>query len=131
MTKLEWSETLGRMLRKDDWDELGVPTSEKLKEAIAAGRTEEALALVDYLVGGARSMHNVLTDWVWALLTWVARTHGEEEAGQALVESAEAWARPRYGFTYEIPAKMSVEERVQQTVEAMHTHLPFNPNGKP
>src|SRR5581483_1221738 len=109
MTKLEWSETLGRMLRKDDWDELGVPTSEKLKEAIAAGRT----------------------DWVWALLTWVARTHGEEEAGQALVESAEAWARPRYGFTYEIPAKMSVEERVQQTVEAMHTHLPFNPNGKP
>lgn len=131
MTHLEWSDTLGRLIRKDDWEQLGVPTQEKLKEAIAAGRTDEALALVDYLVGGVRSMHNVLTDWVWALLTWVAREYGEDEAGRALIDSTAAWARPRYGTTYEIPRNLSVEERVQQTVEAMHTHLPFNPNGKP
>jgi len=131
VSRVEWNEKLGRMVRMDAWDELAVPTHEKLREAIAAGRTEEALALADLLIGTTRSMHHLLTDWCWALLSFIARTQGEEVLGQALEETVATWARPRYGPDYGPVRAMTPEERVRTTVEAMHSHLPYNPSGKP
>ncbi len=49
MVKLEYSEILGRKIRSDDWDELGISTWIKIKEALGDKRLGEAESLVDYV----------------------------------------------------------------------------------
>ncbi len=61
MLKLEHNAVLGRMLRVDDLDTLGISTQTLAEEAIRAGRTDEAIALVDYFHQEMRIMHTIMT----------------------------------------------------------------------
>ena len=78
MTSLLKSKTLGRLIRQDSLEELGVSTWTKIKEAIQSGRQQEAMALVDYLNPEGKRLHDVLCDFIWACETYLADNLGEE-----------------------------------------------------
>ncbi len=76
MIKLEYNAVLGRMLRVDDLETLGISTQTLAEEAIAAGRTEEARALVDYLHQEMRIMHDILVTWLRDIVRYILAHKG-------------------------------------------------------
>ena len=48
MIRLEKSEALQRKIRQDDVAEMGIPTWTLVRQAIQAGRTDEALGFLEY-----------------------------------------------------------------------------------
>ena len=118
MYKLAMSETLGRKIRKEDWAELGIPTWTLLEQAIREQTTNQALELLDYLFNHeVKFMHDVYTDWVYGLLTYIAKTFGEEEVNKAL--RSIPMINPldeRRGAT------VTPEEVMQRLAEAMRAH---------
>ncbi len=78
MIRLEKSEALQRKIRKDDVSELGVPTWMLVRDAIKAGRVDEALELIDYELDRDCAAIDSLTLGRDMLLTRLGR-FGEEE----------------------------------------------------
>lgn len=119
MLNLVKSEKLRRLLREDDWGDLGASTPEKIVEAIDAGRYEEAKALAMYMVPEGKSLHDLFCDWIWDMLTKTAETQGEEGVYRLLRSTQETWMMKR---TWKGLSKMSVEERVYVNAEVMRSH---------
>lgn len=83
MVNLEYSPVLGRVIRLDDLETLGVSTQTLAEEVIAAGRWEEAAALVDYFYDEMRIMHGILTTWIKDILRYiVAHAGATDEAAR-------------------------------------------------
>ncbi len=119
MVKLEFSEVLGRMLRKEGIDGLSIGTPRKIVEAIDAGRLDEAKALVDYFRTEFLVVHDIYVQYVQDLLAFIAKAHGEDQVEAAFRSALGTWFKVRY----EAYNKMSLEERVQLTAEGMRCHL--------
>lgn len=83
MIKLQKSESLGRVIRQDDLDSLGISTWTAIKDAIKAGNNQLAVDLVDYLKIEGKRGHNIICDFVWVMLTYIADNLGEEAVYQA------------------------------------------------
>jgi hypothetical protein len=122
MTQLVYSETLDRKIRKGSWGDLGFSTWDKVEEAIRSGEKERAIELLHYLNHVEnKGVHDVLCDWVYALLTFIAREYGEEALYQSLRYSAEA--RMRVGQRqFNVASKVSMEENIQTKLEALRAH---------
>ncbi len=118
MVRLEYSNVLKRKIRKDPWDEIGVSTWIKIKEAIRAGRLEEAVDLVDYLKPEGRRIHDHMTDIVYGLLNYIAEKMGEEEVEKALRYIGEKVHQPEQDPVL----AMSPEEVAQFRCESFRTH---------
>lgn len=119
MLKLAEIALLGRKVRQDDWAELGQATPELVCQAIDEGRLDDAKALARYAVPEGKALHDLMCDWVWDLLSQVARRFGEEEMHRALRASQSSWMMKR---TWKGFLGMSVAERVQVTAEIMRAH---------
>jgi hypothetical protein len=119
MLKLTDLARLGRAVRQDDWAGLGVPTPERICEAIDQGRYEEAKRLARYTIDEGKGLHDLMCDWIWDLLTRIAERHGEEEMYRSLRASQETWMMKR---TWKAFLGMTVEERVQVTSEIARAH---------
>jgi hypothetical protein len=119
MLKLAEMVKLGRDVRQDDWDELGDATTEKIVEAVEAGRDEDAKALARYIIPEGKVLHDLMCDWVWDLLTQIAKRQGEAEMHACLRDSQSGWMLRR---TWRGFLQLSVEERVQLTAEIMRAH---------
>lgn len=92
MLKLEHNAVLGRLLRTDDLSTLGISTQTLAEEAILAGRTDEAMALVDYFHQEMRIMHGILVTWLTDISRYViARGSREEFAVGASTVLLETW----------------------------------------
>ena len=111
MVRLEMSQVLGRILRKDDLPELGVSTRRLLIEAIQSHRTEEALKLLEYL-NVERAQAPMIIFWIEQMLKFIGDNMGEETLYESLRISAEHW-RDRYEKVPLLPP----EERLQFWVE--------------
>ena len=111
MVRLEMSQVLGRILRKDDLPELGISTRRLLIEAIQSHRTEEALKLLEYLnvEGGAPAQ-----SWLVETLKFIGDNMGEETLYECLRNSGEAFLRERYEKVPLLPP----EERLQFCAES-------------
>ncbi len=83
MVKLEKSAGLGRVIRRDDIEELALPTWTLIRESIRAGKVEEALALLDYCYSETKTLHDGLVSFVDYLLTRLEE-FGAEEIYQTL-----------------------------------------------
>ena len=68
---------LGRPVRQEDIDDLGVPTQTLLSQAIDAGRLDEAKLLAKYTIAESKGLHDLFCDWLWDLLTQIANRFGE------------------------------------------------------
>ncbi len=119
MLKLSEMAKLGRRVRQDDLEDLVRPTQEHINRAIEDGRLAQAQALVDYTIPEGKSLHDLMCDWVWNLLTEIANRHGEEEMYAILRASQAGWMMKR---TWKAFLQMTVEERVQVTAEMMRAH---------
>ena len=78
MIRLEKSEALQRKIRQDDVAEMGIPTWTLVRQAIQAGRTDEALDFLEYGLAENQAMQYQLVAFVDDILTYLARS-GEEE----------------------------------------------------
>jgi hypothetical protein len=78
MVKLEKSEVLGRVIRRDDAEDLAKPTWQLVREAIQAGKTKEALAFLDYAFIETKTVHDSFCTWIEGLSTYVANFREEE-----------------------------------------------------
>ena len=65
MLRLEYVDWLKRNLRRDDWDDLGVPTQEQIVAAIDDGRLEEAKELARYIIPEGKGLHDLFCDWIY------------------------------------------------------------------
>lgn len=119
MLKLAEIAKLGRDLRQDDWDDIGAPTQELIAEAVDDGRLDEAKALGRYMVTEGKALHDLFCDWIWDLLSQVAKRSGEEAMFDVLKDSQSSWMLKR---TWRGFLNLSVEERVQLSAEMMRSH---------
>lgn len=119
MLKLTDLAKTGRKVRQDSTDTLGHSTPSELVAAIERGDKEMAVALAQYVVPEGKSLHDLMCDWIWDLLTKVAERHGEEEMYDLLKESQSTWMMKR---TWKAFLSLTVEERVQLTAEVMRAH---------
>ena len=115
MIRLEKSEALKRKIRQDDAAELAIPTWTLVREAMQAGRINEALDLLEYCRAENERNNDSLTSFVEKTLTHLA-SFGEEETEKIL--------RQRY-----YPAMMEwlsttpgVEETLQRCAEFQRSH---------
>ena len=83
MLKLEFNQIVGRILRVDDLETLGISTQTLAEDAIQAGRVGEALALVDYFHQEMRTMHTIMRTWLTDITrTIIARSTGADDDGR-------------------------------------------------
>jgi hypothetical protein len=119
MAKLEMSQVLGRVIRKEGIEELGIGTVRQINEAIDAGRLAEAKQLVDYFRTEMLVVHDIYAQYVQDILAFIARTYGEDQVEAAFRGALGTWFKERY----EAYNKMTLAERVQLTAEGMRCHL--------
>jgi len=119
MLKLLKAEKLGRIIRQDDWEDLGVPTADMIVKAIDDGRYEEAKTLAHYFTSEGKGIHDTFCDWIWDILTKTAENYGEEAVYHLCRATQATWMMKR---TWKAMQKMSVEERVYVNAEAMRAH---------
>lgn len=72
MIRLARSNVLGRKIRQDDVEELGIPTWTLVDQAIRAGRTEEAVEFLEYGCEQDKETHDSLVAFIDILLTHIA-----------------------------------------------------------
>ncbi len=90
--KLQFNEVLGRTLRVDDLDTLGVSTQTLAEEAIRAGRVDEAIALVDYFHQEMRIMHTIMRTWLTDITRYIiARGGPSDHAGELSTALLDIW----------------------------------------
>lgn len=129
MYKLEKSETLDREIRKDDLSELGVPTWTLIEQAIKAGKQKEARELLDYMFNHeVKFMHDLYTDWVWGLLTYIADHFGEEHVPEAMKFVSMVNPLDKKSSLTDATSKVTVEELVQRMAEANRAHCAYPGN---
>lgn len=63
MAALEYSHTLGRMIRSGNWNDQVVSTYQKICESICAGEFDDATGLIDYFIVEAKVCYDVFTQW--------------------------------------------------------------------
>jgi hypothetical protein len=98
MVKLEYNPILGRVLRVDELDTLGVSSQTLAEAAIRAGRVDEAVALVDYFHQEMRLMHHILVTWLTDITRYfIAQEGPAENAGQLANTLLETWRNYRFG----------------------------------
>jgi hypothetical protein len=113
------SERLQRLIREDDWEDLGRSTPELIIEAIDEGRYEEAKKLARYAIPEGKALHDLYCDWIWDMLTKTADRLGEKAAYELCRATQETWMMRR---TWKGLRKMTVEERVYLNAEVMRSH---------
>lgn len=118
MIRLEYSEHLGRKIRREDWENLGISTYTKLRETMQEGKLKKGLELIDYLQTEFKFVHDIYGDWAYSLLDFIAKKFGEEEIYVVLKENFELFTRARNPLTH----SFTLEEIVQFDVENMRAH---------
>ena len=116
---LKLADFAGRLLREGDEKDLGRPSHELVSEAIDDGRLADAKKLSRAALDETKSLHDLMCDWVWDLLSQIGRRHGENEMHEMLRTSQAGWMMRR---TWSGFLKLSVKKRVELTAEIMRSH---------
>jgi hypothetical protein len=77
--RLTHSETIGRVLRLDDIETIGISSQTLAEEAIAEGNTLLALSLVRYYHTEMRIMHNIMRTWIQDTVRYIVLKSGTED----------------------------------------------------
>jgi hypothetical protein len=94
MGALAWSDDLAKRVRTGDWSDQGVPTVQKIEEAAAGGRDEEAAQLVDYFVEEAKVCELIYDVWLEGFVGWLTAngvTDAERDAELARLRALLAY----------------------------------------
>ncbi len=111
---LQFNDTLGRTLRVDDLDTLGVSTQTLAEEAIRDGRVDEAVELVDYFHQEMRIMHTIMRTWLTDITRYIiARGGPTDNAGELSTALLDIWR------TY--PLGEALRERCKEAIRTSRT----------
>jgi hypothetical protein len=77
--KIAHSDTIGRVLRLDSIETLGVSSQTLAEEAIAAGEMVLALNLVRYYHTEMRIMHNIMRTWIQDTIRYIVVKSGSDD----------------------------------------------------
>lgn len=113
MIRLEHNAVLGRLLRVDDLETLGVSTQTLAEEAIASGRSEEACALVDYFHQEMRIMHDILVTWLRDIMRYILAHKGVDpaEAGNLAPSLLQTWETYDFGVDLRDRCKEAIADQ--------------------
>lgn len=110
MVKLAYNDKLGRMLRVDDLETLGISTQTLAEAAIRAGRVAEALALVDYFHQEMRIMHHILVTWLTDITRYLlARDSSAANAPELSAALLETWQSYPLGVALRESCKAAIQ----------------------
>jgi hypothetical protein len=119
MLRLEYVDWLKRNLRRDDWDDLGIPTQEQIVAAIDDGRLEEAKELARYIIPEGKGLHDLFCDWIYDIYSKIGAEYGDEAVYKMTRSTQGTWMMKR---TWKAFTRMSVEDQVYLTCEIMRSH---------
>jgi hypothetical protein len=91
----------------------------EIDATIVAGDFESFTRLLDAWRGDDRLIHDILSDWVWALLSVLGRKWGEAALGEIQRATEEPWVTVRYAAIRDI----TPEESLQLSSEAHRGHF--------
>ena len=118
MVKLEYNQILGRTLRLDDLDTLGVSSQTLAEAAIEAGRIDEAIALVDYFHQEMRIMHHIMITWLTDISRYIIQRGGQAgSAGPVATTLFETWRT--YPLGEDLRAKCQAAIQASRPAEAI------------
>lgn len=111
MVKLAKSTIRGRNIRKDNWEELGIPTWKLVRDAITEGKAHEALELLEYL----HREHSIdLIHRVHKSLAYIGKSYGDEWVAKAIRWWGNVLKKERQA-TY----SLDVEELIKRQAEIL------------
>lgn len=84
-----------RELSADDIARMQTPLWEQAKTAIADGRSDDAVALIDRAVEQWSGLKDYSINWITTLLTFIGQEMGEEAVDRAIRKTGEEFVRPR------------------------------------
>jgi len=123
MLRFNYRPSIRRKIREDEWNELGIPTTTRIKEMIDKGEKKLAKELVDYMWEFETvRLHDLFMHWIYGLQTYLAENFGEEEVYNSLRKQADTWWMAPI---IEKMAALPAEELALNRAEAMRCH----PNG--
>lgn len=96
--KLLRSETIGRVLRLDDLETIGVSSQTLAEEAIAEGDLAFAAALIGYYHNEMRIMHNIMRTWIQDTIRYIVLKSGAEDVSATHAASAILYTFDAYPF---------------------------------
>ena len=82
-------------LSPDDIERMSTPLWQQAKDALAAGDTDEASALIDKAVTQWSQLKDYSINWITVLLTFIGEELGEEAVERALRKTGDDFVRPR------------------------------------
>jgi hypothetical protein len=95
VTRLVWSDEIGKRVRTGDWPDQAVPTLTKIEQALGeagdefgllAGRRDTAAQLVDYFMEEAKIVYLIYKVWTAGFLDWLAKEGVPREERRAELE---------------------------------------------
>jgi len=116
MIRLEKSEALQRKIRQDDVAELAIPTWNLVREAMRAGRTDEALDFIEYGCAESKAIHDASISIIDDAVTYFAR-FGEEEIPKLFRQSFYPLVKDWMSVT------PGIEETLHRCAEFQRSHF--------
>lgn len=113
------SQLLGRDLREDGPNEVGVSTLKNAFAAMDRGDTLEAKRIVEYARLEWQVVHDMFVNWSWSFFTYIARTFGEDKLEEAMRFVIDSYYKQRYDKVME----SDVNTQLQVAVEGLRGHL--------
>lgn len=92
---------------------------EKAIEAIQAGKTEEAIKFVEELAEDSHLLHDRMSEWSNALMTYIGNKLGEE----AVLDATRTLMNEIYSDRFDQLSKIPHEEIVRWNVRSARTHF--------
>lgn len=117
--KLEKSQLLGRDLREDEPNEVGVSTLKNAFAAMERGDIPEAKRIVEYARLEWQVVHDMYVNWSWSFFTYIANTFGENELEKAMRYVLGSYYKDRYDKVM----ASDVLTQLQLSVEGLRGHL--------
>lgn len=113
---------MSRLFTEEELKNLGTLTIDKLKAAADQGDTETVKMLADKMYSQLGFLHDGITCWVSALLTWIYEKHGIEE-----LEAAEKYAHTMESkIAFPPMGELTLKEDVEKHCDALMGHV-FQP----
>lgn len=116
---LEPSELLGRFLRQDAPEQLGISTLSAIEEAINAGDLELAKTRLEYARKEWEVVHDMYVKWSWSFFSYIDKTQGSEGLERAYRAILGSYYKDRYDKVM----AASPETQLQLSLEGLRGHL--------
>ncbi|GAB4550249.1 MAG: hypothetical protein OHK0023_15870 [Anaerolineae bacterium] len=79
---------IGRTLRLDSIETIGISSQTLAEEAIRAGRDDEARTLIAYFLGEMQIMHKIMTTWLQDILRYMIEKSGAQQGMDTSISAA-------------------------------------------